>query len=105
MNEYHGWIFLLCCVVLAVVPPYFVWNKVYNDGVFGRIGLLGISFFAFLFLFAALDEQDHRLTFITFGFVASVALFLVWHLIRFHRRIDKSKNPDRRTNPDRRFVP
>ena len=106
MNSFVIAVFLACCLITAVIPVYFVFcNKVYKDGVFGRISLLGISFFATLFLFSALDDHDYRMTFITAGFVCNTALFLVWHLFRFHRRGPKPRSDgqlDRRVS-NRRF--
>lgn len=85
-------VFLACCIVLAVVPCYFVVNKVYEDGLIGRIGLLGISFTAASYVLAWFDydewpdfpfEPDLQEA-MMFGFAA---MFLVWHLFRFHRRV------------------
>lgn len=87
--------FLLCCAVLAVVPCYFVIHKVYQDGLIGRIGLLGISFTAATYVMAWFDYEEwpdfpfeaDLQEVMMFGFAA---IFLVWHLFRFHSRVVRS---------------
>lgn len=85
--------FLIACGVLFVVPISFVVHKVYDDGLVGRIGLLGVSFSAALFLLhalaGALDDKVEKLP-VPPGMVLMAccfAIFLVWHLFRFHRRV------------------
>lgn len=81
-------VFLISCLVLFLVPITFVLHDVYEEGVFGRAGLLGIAFAAATFLLewafgdngVAVQPQVVLLT-------ASFALFLSWHLFRFHRRV------------------
>lgn len=82
--------FWTSCVVLFIVPPYFVWNKVYKDGIIGRGALLAISFTASTFLLQAIatDFKCYEVLPQTIAFVVSFAVFLVWHLFRFHTRID-----------------
>ncbi len=82
-------IFMVCCLALVVVPIWFVLHKVYKDGFFGRIGLLGISFFALTFLMEWFGGEDYEMLPQTVALVASFTVFLCWHLIRFHSRIAK----------------
>ena len=98
--------------VLATVPWYFVFNGVYKDGVFGRcsLGVMSLSAGAIL-----LDAEDGNYDPSNPVVALSVAwaVFLVWHLARFHYRVErriKAYCPpdcpqDRRSSkvPDRRF--
>ncbi len=88
------WIFTIACIVLFVVPPLFVWHQVYQDGLFGRLGLLGISFFAFLVLGETVGGESYGTSPEVALLVASFALFLVWHLFRFHSRVLKIRRAD-----------
>lgn len=80
-------IFLISCSVLTAVPLYFVWHRVYEDGLFGRLSLLGISFMAFTFVIEWIEGEGFEVLPQTALFFAFVAVFLTWHLIRFHRRV------------------
>lgn len=84
----------IACTVLFIVPIVFVWNEVYQDGVFGRIGLLGISFSAFLFAARILSYGYTRLWPETEIMVISFAIFLCWHLFRFHARVITSRRAE-----------
>ena len=103
-------IFYLTCIVLMIVPPIFVYHKVYKDGVVGRIALLGLSLVALLFLLDRLDPKggSYDLSALTVSGFVLFTTFLVWHLIRFHRRVVLAKKSlpcegDRRLNVDRRY--
>lgn len=75
------------CAVLVVVPLLFVWNEVYEDGFFGRIALAAISFSA---LVTGVKEYEVPGLYVrpeTVLLLSSAAVFLCWHLIRFHRRV------------------
>lgn len=80
-------VFLIACAVLTAVPLYFVWHKVYEDGLFGRVSLLGISFSAFTFVIEWAEADGFDVLPQTVMFFTFVAVFLVWHLLRFHRRV------------------
>lgn len=80
-------IFMLCCVVLVVVPIVFVLHKVYQDGFFGRCGLLGIAFAAATFLLEWLHGEEYVMLPQTVALVVSFTVFLCWHLFRFHSRV------------------
>ncbi len=82
-----NFIFLFACAVLLIVPLIFVVNEVYEDGLFGRIGLLGISFSAATFLLSYADGQDYVLLPQTVFMACSFAIFILWHLLRFHLRV------------------
>lgn len=83
-------IFLVACVVLFLVPPWFVVNSVYQDGVIGRAGLLGISFGAAIFLAEAAFGTPIYAPPLFVWLAAFFAIFMVWHLFRFHRRVLKN---------------
>lgn len=80
-------LFLLACSVLFVVPVVFVTHSVYEDGFFGRIGLLGISFAAATFILEWFGGEEYEVLPQTVMMATAFALFLVWHLFRFHRRV------------------
>lgn len=86
-----NYLFVLDCAVLFAVPLWFVAHKVYLDGVFGRAGLLGVSFGAATFLFGFADGIEYDVLPQMLILVTSFAVFLVWHLLRFERRIAKQK--------------
>lgn len=110
-------IFYSTCMVLFIVPLIFVYHQVYKDGVVGRGALLGISFIAatwlmdlFIYDDAPLDPSNRGVL-----FAIMVAVFMVWHLFRFHRRVLSKKTPpvastpvesldERRKTPDRRLI-
>jgi hypothetical protein len=75
------------CIILFVVPALFVWNKVYKDGVIGRLALSFISLAAALTLLKLYDGRDLDPDGHTVMLVSAFALFLVWHLVRFHHRV------------------
>ena len=89
-------IFLAACFFLFLIPLYFVMHKVYEDGLIGRIGLLGISFSAAAFILSWMDNSDwpvfpYELAPQDVMMVVAFAVFLVWHLLRFHRRVVMQK--------------
>lgn len=89
-------LFFACCFVLAVVPFVFVCNKVYKDGVFGRMALLGISFAAACFLVERfwLGVRYEVLP-LNVMLICAFTVFLVWHLVRFHARVLTTKKAQR----------
>lgn len=101
--------FWIACMVLFFVPLIFVWNQVYQDGIVGRTSLLTISGAAALFLLDPfLGDDQYNPPALAVLLIWSFALFLVWHLWRFHRRVLRRECPpdcpvDRRQVPDRRF--
>lgn len=88
---------VVALICLVAVPVAFVCNDVYKDGVFGRAGLVVIALFAFIRLCRMLDgtapDAPLELDFMVIG----VAVFIVWHLFRFHRRVLRSKSDPRVT--------
>src|SRR5690242_1392051 len=105
-------IFYATCTVLATVPMYFIFHRVYKDGLIGKLGLMGISLTAWSYIFdlASLERDYPYLSNRQLMWVFMFAVFLVWHLFRFHRRVltKSSYSPecagDRRKVPDRRYV-
>lgn len=80
-------LFVVSCVVLFVVPIIFVTHNVYKDGFFGRVGLLGVAFSSATYLGEWLTGTVYEILPQTVMMVASFAVFLCWHLLRFHRRV------------------
>jgi hypothetical protein len=88
-------LFAAVCVVLTVIPVAFIFHNVYEDGLIGRGGLAGVAFSSALHLMVWFDYD----WFPHFPFWDVVpllvlqavffAIFLVWHLFRFHRRVLK----------------
>jgi len=89
-------LFTLSIVVLFIVPAVFMWNDVYEDGVIGRGGLCGICGFAFLIGLQMLNGTRFGLLPETAWLVISFAVFLVWHLFRFHARVLKQRKSGQR---------
>lgn len=87
MNTIFEAILVMSCVLLALIPPIFVWHKVYDDGLLGRIGLLGVSFCAGVVVMQEMlgvrYRVDPEIALLTMAFM----VFLVWHLFRFHSRV------------------
>ncbi len=80
-------IFLLASAVLVVVPLVFVMHEVYEDGVVGRSGLLVISFVSAVDLLEWFFGEEYEVLPQTTVKCAAFAVFLCWHLFRFHRRV------------------
>lgn len=101
-------LFYLANAVLLLVPPWFIKNRVYNDGVVGRLALSGIVICAFAILGqAAISYFDAWMacpewpafkasSYKSAGYsvvweeawlAVAFAGFMLWHLIRFHRRV------------------
>lgn len=80
--------FLAACLILFVVPLVFVLHGVYEDGLIGRIFLLGISFSAATFLMEwFLGDEEYEVLPQTVLMTVAFAGFLVWHLFRWHRKV------------------
>lgn len=84
-----------CCVVLMVVPLYFIAHRVYKDGAFGRLALALITFCSTGMLMEGVlgptlwheSANPDVLRRFALGLIVGFTLFLVWHLIRWHRRV------------------
>ncbi len=106
------YLFLTACAVLTALPPLFIWNRVYKDGIIGRAFLGGISACAALFLLDPwFGDAKYDVPPLAVALAWSVAGFLCWHLYRFHTRVFRHTGVcppdcphDRRKVPDRRFV-
>jgi hypothetical protein len=84
-------IFIAACIVLLVVPVVFVMHSVYQDGFFGRVGLLGVAFSSATFLGEWATGTEYEILPQTVLMVSAFAVFLCWHLFRFHRRVLRTK--------------
>jgi len=80
-------IFVVSVLILFIVPVLFVWNEVYDDGLIGRVALVGISFSSFIFAGKIISVGITHPWPEAVLMMASFAIFLLWHLMRFHRRI------------------
>lgn len=92
-----------CCAVLMVVPVVFVLHKVYEDGFFGRCGLLGISFTSATFLLEWWSGEEYQMLPQTVALVLAFTVFICWHLIRFHIRIVLARRAQEGQVERRRF--
>ena len=99
-------LFLSACAVLLVVPLIFVIHEVYEDGLIGRIGLLGISFSAATFLLETAAGEVYVMLPQTVMLVVSFAIFISWHLTRWHgivlrqKKKEKSEHQQKGTGPN-----
>lgn len=82
---------LVALIVLFVVPILFVWNEVYQDGLVGRFALVTISLSAIIFGFKIASRDVSYLWPETQLMIIAFAIFLCWHLWRFHSRVLTSK--------------
>ncbi len=101
-------VFWVSCAVVFIAPLYFVGNTVYKDGVVGRFAFLILSLVGGSYLFELLadDMPDGPPQVRTVWLMAAIAIFLIWHLWKFARRVHKPKiTGDRRHIPDRRYDP
>jgi len=89
-----SYLFLASVAILFIVPVTFVWNKVYDDGFIGRLALIGISFSSFIFALKIFSRGMNHPWPETMLMMTSFAVFLVWHLFRFHRRVLMSKDAE-----------
>jgi hypothetical protein len=80
---------VIACSVLFIVPLYFVVNSVYQDGVFGRGSLLGISFCSASILGDTAIGTGFYVPPVIVMLISFFAVFSVWHLVRFHTRVAK----------------
>lgn len=80
-------IFLTSCAVLFVVPLIFVWHKVYEDGILGRLALLAMSFASATYLIEKALGVNYNVLPQTSAFFLATAIFISWHLWKFHRRV------------------
>lgn len=82
--------------VLIVVPAWFILHDVYDDGIVGRASLGGVILAAAVLLMQAVDAAPTPPAAAVL-LIGSFAVFLVWHLFRFHRRVlRRAKESERR---------
>jgi ABC-type transport system involved in cytochrome c biogenesis permease subunit len=93
-------LYALACVVLFIIPLVFVWNRVYKDGVIGRVALLCISFSSGTVLLNLYDQRDLNPPWSTVAVLFFFAVFLVWHLFRFHTRVLRERLRGERRDED-----
>jgi len=82
---------MMAALVLALIPPVFIWHKVYQDGLFGRCSLAACSFLAAVFILGDLQNDGRYIVLVDMYpevplLLLSFSVFLVWHLFRFHTR-------------------
>lgn len=85
-------IFMIACAWLVLVPAIFIYHKVYDDGVLGRASLSMICGLAAMMLMVQFFSDLHRYAWMPMEvslLALAFAVFLTWHLIRFHRRVVK----------------
>lgn len=88
-------VFVVSLLTLLMVPLWFIWHKVYKDGLFGRLSLCGISLGASVFLLSMFaDGYDYEVLPETVFLTTSFAVFLVWHLARFEYRVIRNKKAE-----------
>lgn len=80
-------LFFTSCAVLAVVPVIFIWHSVYEDGIVGRLALGNISLWGWILVMEEVFDDAWKAPTEYVWLVASLALFLCWHLFRFERRV------------------
>ena len=81
------YIFMADCLVLALVPMWFIAHEVYKDGVIGRFALAGISFTAWTFIMELGSGEEYDMSAQFVLLITAFTLFLCWHLWRFERRV------------------
>ncbi len=79
--------FVVACIALFVIPIFLVFHDDYDDGVIGRIALLGMAFCAALFLLEVFFGSGYHIEREESGLMGAMALFLTWHSRRFCGRI------------------
>lgn len=87
-------LFVVSCIVLFVVPVIFVYHRVYDDGLVGRFGLVGLASMSGIVLLETLFGQGYGIAAEVSLLVASFALFMIWHLVRFHRRVLRNRRAE-----------
>lgn len=107
-------ILMVSAILLVLVPSIFVWHKVYEDGLFGRIALCGIIYFSAVILLELTSNEGRYYILLSetpevVWVIASFTLFTIWHLCRFHWRVLKEEKKakaeawkERRSNKERR---
>lgn len=79
-----------------VVPLVFIWHDVYDDGIIGRIALGVIALMSFIGMALILDghkvcdPHDTVIPLALAWLAVAFAVFVTWHLMRFHRRVLKT---------------
>lgn len=98
MNAVAIGIFIVACIVLVAVPVHFIFHEVYEDGLVGRLGLAGVAFTAAMSLGQWLvslvdgDPSTFAVSNLTVLMTSGFAVFLCWHLFRFHRRVLRKRS-------------
>lgn len=93
----YSTLFVVVMAVLILAAAFFLITcQKYEDGVVGRIGLVLLCFSQIMILMAAHDGTPymHSPT-ETVGNIG-IAIFMVWHVARFLRRIVREKQRNRR---------
>lgn len=87
-----AWVYFVACIVLATVPWYFIYRRVYDDGLIGRVFLAGIAAIAAIVVLVTLTTDWFYDTGIETALLTCfMAGFLIWHLFRFHFRARRAR--------------
>ena len=95
-----SYIFLADCAVLFLVPIYLVLHDVYEDGLIGRIGLLGMSFASATFILEWANGEQYDLLPQTVFMTTMFAWFLLWNTCRFHLRVVRKQKQHDAVKPE-----
>lgn len=91
-----AWIFVLACTVLAVLPWVFIYHRVYDDGLLGRLALGGVSMVAcIIVLVSAFSDRVYDAGWESALLTVAFTIFLCWHLGRFHTRAMRARGGQR----------
>ena len=87
-------IFLVMCAVVVIVPAVLIFHDDYHDGLVGRVSLVGIAFAGAVMFANHAENPALHIQRETRLMVASVAVFLIWHIYRFWRGIRATKRAE-----------
>lgn len=93
----YSTVFVIIMAVFILAAAFFLITcQKYEDGVIGRIGLVLVCFAQIMILMAAYDgvPYSHSPTEILGNI--GLGIFMVWHVVRFLRRIVREKQRNRR---------
>ena len=86
---YYLWI--ASVLVLLAAPVVLMWNRFYEDGLFGRVALIGVSFSAFIFALKVFTLDIKSPWPETVTMMVSFAIFMIWHLVKFFSELHATR--------------